>query len=194
VQCAIPEEVDDFVKTPFCDNRLLAFEPVLGKLRSRKKPDASHDQELHMRMVRSLAVTFALLVTGTSAFAADSTSQVIKRQAPKSITATFYNCVDKAGSDATAQGACINAEKKVQDTRLNTAYKALTAKLTGNAKTNLLNAERAWLEFHNKNGDFEASLYGDMPVADLQVTQNETFRIAERADALEKYLTIANDQ
>jgi uncharacterized protein YecT (DUF1311 family) len=92
------------------------------------------------------------------------------------------------------QGACLATEKKTQDTRLNTTYKALTAKLTGNAKANLLTSERAWLEFHNRNGDFEASLYGDEPVADLQVTQNEIFRIAERADALDKYLTIANDQ
>ncbi|WP_233260178.1 lysozyme inhibitor LprI family protein [Luteibacter sp. OK325] len=147
-----------------------------------------------MRTVHTLAITLALLVTGSSAFATDSTSQVIKRQAPKSITASFYTCVDKAGSDATAQGACLSAEKKTQDARLNTTYKALNAKLTGNAKANLLTSERAWLEFHNKNGDFEASLYGDEPVADLQVTQNEIFRIAERADALDKYLTIANDQ
>jgi uncharacterized protein YecT (DUF1311 family) len=147
-----------------------------------------------MRTAHILAITLALLVTGSSAFAADSTSQVIKRQAPKGITASFYTCVDKAGSDTTAQGVCLSAEKKTQDTRLNTTYKALTAKLTGKAKDNLLNAERAWLDFHNRNGDFEASLYGDEPVADLQVTQNEIFRLAERADALDKYLTIANDQ
>lgn len=147
-----------------------------------------------MRTAHILAITLALLVTGRSAFAADSTSQVIKRQAPKGITASFYTCVDKAGSDTTAQGACLSAEKKTQDTRLNTTYKALTAKLTGKAKDNLLTSERAWLEYHNKNGDFEASLYGDEPVADLQVTQNEIFRLAERADALDKYLTIANDQ
>jgi len=147
-----------------------------------------------MRTVHTLAITLALLVTGSSVFAADSTSQVIKRQAPKGITATFYACIDKAGSDATAQGACLATEKKTQDTRLNTTYKALIAKLTGNAKANLLTSERAWLEFHNRNGDFEAALYGDEPVADLQVTQNEIFRIAERADALDKYLTIANDQ
>jgi uncharacterized protein YecT (DUF1311 family) len=147
-----------------------------------------------MRMVHTLAITLALLITGSSALAAGSTSQVIRRQAPRSITASFYTCVDKAGSDTTAQGACLTAEKRTQDARLNTTYKALNAKLTGNAKANLLTSERAWLEFHNRNGDFEASLYGDEPVADLQVTQNEIFRIAERADALEKYLTIANDQ
>jgi uncharacterized protein YecT (DUF1311 family) len=147
-----------------------------------------------MRTAHTLAITFALLVAGSSAFAADSTSQVIKRQAPKGITASFYACVDKAGSDTTAQGTCLTAEKKAQDTRLNTTYKALTGKLTGKAKDNLVASQRAWLEFRNKNGDFEATLYGDEPVADLQVTQNDIFRLAERADALDKYLTIANDQ
>jgi uncharacterized protein YecT (DUF1311 family) len=147
-----------------------------------------------MRTVHTLAIALTLLITASNAFAADSTSQVIKRQAPKGITASFYTCVDKAGSDITAQGACLAAEKKTQDTRLNTTYKALTAKLTGKAKDNLLNAERAWLDFHNRNGDFEASLYGDEPLADLQVIQNEIFRLAERADALDKYLTIANDK
>jgi uncharacterized protein YecT (DUF1311 family) len=147
-----------------------------------------------MRTVHTLAIALTLLVAGNNAFATDSTSQVIKRQAPKGITASFYTCVDKAGSDTTAQGACLSAEKKTQDTRLNTAYKALTAKLNGKAKDNLLNAERAWLDFHNRNGDFEASLYGDEPLADLQVSQNEIFRLAERADALDKYLTLANDQ
>jgi uncharacterized protein YecT (DUF1311 family) len=139
-----------------------------------------------MRTAHTIAITLALLVTGGSAFAAEST--------PKSITATFHACVEKAASDTTAQGACLAAEKKTQDARLNATYKALTAKLTGKAKDNLLNAERAWLDFQNRSGDFEASLYGSEPVADLQVTRNDIFRIAERADALEKYLTIANDQ
>jgi uncharacterized protein YecT (DUF1311 family) len=146
-----------------------------------------------MRTIQTLAITFALLVAGGTAFAADSTSQVIKRQAPKGITASFYTCVDKAGSDMTAQGACLSAEKKVQDTRLNTAYKALTAKLTGKARDNLLASERAWLEYHNKNSEFETALYGDEPVADLQVAQNEVFRLCDRANALDTYLKLAND-
>ena len=147
-----------------------------------------------MRTTQTLAIAFSLLVTGVSAFAADSTGQVIKRQAPKGITASFYACVDKAGSDMTAQGACLSAEKKVQDARLNAIYKALTAKLTGKAKDNLLIAERAWLEYHSKNSEFETALYGEESVADLQVTQNEVFRLCDRADALDKYLKIAGDQ
>lgn len=147
-----------------------------------------------MRTTQTLAIAFSLLVTGVSAFAADSTGQVIKRQAPRGITASFYACVDKAGSDITAQGACLSAEKNVQDARLNATYKALTAKLTGKAKDNLLIAERAWLEYHSKNSEFETALYGEESVADLQVTQNEVFRLCDRADALDKYLKIAGDQ
>lgn len=147
-----------------------------------------------MRTIKTLAITLALLVYGTGALAADSTSQVIKRQAPKGITTAFYACIDKAGSDTVGAGACLSAEKKTQDTRLNTTYKALLGKLNGKAKDGLVNAERAWLEFHNKSGDFEVALYGDETVADLQVTQNEIFRLCERANALDKYLSIANDQ
>jgi uncharacterized protein YecT (DUF1311 family) len=147
-----------------------------------------------VKPVKTLALALALLVYGAGAIAADGTSQVIKRQAPKGISATFYSCVDKAGSDTVAAGACLSTEKKTQDARLNTTYKALLGKLNGKAKEGLVNAERAWLDFHNKNGDFEVALYGDEAVADLQVTQNEVFRLCERADALDKYLTIANDQ
>ncbi|WP_266156578.1 lysozyme inhibitor LprI family protein [Dyella silvatica] len=147
-----------------------------------------------MRTVKTLALSLALLVYGAAALAADSTSQVIKRQAPKGITTTFYACIDKAGSDTVATAACLSAEKKTQDTRLNTTYKALLGKLNGKAKDGLVSAERAWLDFHNKNGDFEVTLYGNEAVADLQLTQNEIFRLCERANALDKYLTIANDQ
>lgn len=147
-----------------------------------------------MKTVRTLAVIVALLAYGTAAVAADSTSQVIKRDAPKGITTTFYTCIDGAGSDSVAIGTCLSAEKKVQDTRLNTTYKALLGKLNGKAKDGLVSAERAWLDFHNKSGDFEVSLYGDETIADLQVTQNEIFGLCERANALDKYLSIANDQ
>lgn len=147
-----------------------------------------------MQTIKTIAISLALLAYGTGAMAADSTSQVIKHQAPSGITATFYSCIDKAGSDAVATSACLSAEKKTQDARLNTTYKALLAKLNGKAKDGLVSAERAWLDFHNKSGDVEAALYGDETVADLQVTQNEIFRLCERANTLSKYLSIANDQ
>ncbi|MET0255439.1 MAG: lysozyme inhibitor LprI family protein [Luteibacter sp.] len=146
-----------------------------------------------MHMVKTLAASIAFLAFTLSASAAESTSQVIRSQAPKGINASFYACIDKAGSDTGSLGTCINAEKQRQDTRLNTTYKALTAKLTGKAKDNLVAAERDWLDLQKASSLFEASLYPDETVADLQVAQSEVFRLCERANALDKYLTIAND-
>lgn len=145
-----------------------------------------------MKTVRTLAITFALLVYGTGAVASDSTSQVIRHDAPKGITTTFHTCIHKAGSDTVAVGACLSAEKKTQDARLNTAYKVLLGKLNGRAKDQLINAERAWLKFQNEDGTFQNLLYGDEIVDNLDLTQNEIFSLCERANELDKYLSIAN--
>jgi uncharacterized protein YecT (DUF1311 family) len=77
---------------------------------------------------------------------------------------------------------------------LNASFHALLSKLSGKTKDVLISTERAWLTLHNKNGDFEASLYGDETLADLQLTQNEIFRLCGRANALEKYLAVAKQQ
>ena len=146
-----------------------------------------------MKAISTLA-TITLLAYGSAAVAADSTSQVIRQQAPKGITATFFTCIDTAGSDTLALGACLSAEKTRQDTRLNTTYKALLCKLTPKAKDALVRAEREWLKFQDANGEFEDSIYGDEIIANLQLTQNEIFRICERANALDTYLIVANLQ
>ena len=146
-----------------------------------------------MHMVKTLALSFALVGFAATASAAESTSQVIRSQAPQGITQSFYACVDKAGSDQGALGNCINAEKARQDGRLNTTYKALTSKLSGKARENLVAAERSWLALQQASNTFEASLYPDETIADLQVAQSEVFRLCERANALDKYLMVAND-
>ncbi|TPG50019.1 DUF1311 domain-containing protein [Rhodanobacter glycinis] len=145
-----------------------------------------------MKTVRTLVVILALLVYGTGAIAADSTSQVIKRDAPKGITTTFYTCIDKAGSDTIAIGACLSTEKTTQDARLNTTYKALLGKLHGKAKDQLISAERAWLKFQNEDGTFQNLLYGDEIIDNLDLTQNEIFSLCRRANELDSYLAIAN--
>jgi uncharacterized protein YecT (DUF1311 family) len=147
-----------------------------------------------MKTARTLAVSLALLVYGAAAVAADSTRQVIQRNAPKGITTAFYTCIDKAGSDTVALGACLSAEKTTQDARLNTTYKALLGKLHGKAKDQLISAERAWLKFQNEDGTFQNLLYGDEAIDNLDLTQNEIFRICERANAMDTYLIVANTQ
>jgi uncharacterized protein YecT (DUF1311 family) len=146
-----------------------------------------------MKKSGMLAITFVLLAYGTAAFAVESTSQVIRKDAPKGITTAFFTCIDKAGSDAVALGGCLSAEKTKQDTRLNATYKTLLGKLNGKAKDGLVSAQREWLAFHNKTGDFEVLLYGNETIDGLQVTQNEIFQLCDRANTLDKYLAVAND-
>jgi uncharacterized protein YecT (DUF1311 family) len=162
-------------------------------------PRQSHGKKSAIRITsvktaRTLIVAFALLTHGAFAFASDSRSQSIKGHAPKGITTAFYTCVDKANSDTVAIAACLSAEQTRQDNRLNASYKALLGKLTPKAKDALIRAEREWLKFQETNGEFENSIYGNETVADLQLTQNEMFRICERANALDTYLIVANMQ
>lgn len=122
---------------------------------------------------------------------AESTVQIIKQQAPKGITTTFYSCTEKAGSDHIAQSACLSAEKKAQNDRLNSVYKIVLGKLNKDDKESLVSAERTWLELHKKSEEFEESLYGSDPVASSSVALNEIFRICERANTLDNYAYIA---
>jgi uncharacterized protein YecT (DUF1311 family) len=147
-----------------------------------------------MKTAWTLAIAVILFVYDARAVAADSTSRVIQHEAPKGITPTFYACIDKAGSDTVALGACLSAEKATQDTRLNTTYKALLGKLNDKAKSKLIIAERTWLKLQDENGEFEDSLYGNEIIDNLDLAQNEIFSICERANKLDRYLSIASSQ
>lgn len=142
--------------------------------------------------VRKLVIVLGLFALATGAAADESTSQYIRRDAPKGISDTFYACIDKAGSDTTAMAACLTDEKQKQDNRLNATYKTLLGKLDAKAKEKLVAAERIWVDLQDKNGRFETALYGNETVDNLQMAQNEVFRICERANALSKYLAAAD--
>lgn len=139
-------------------------------------------------------LSLALFVCGSGALAYESTAQVIKRQAPAGISNVFYGCVEKAESDSIALAACQSAEKKRQNARLNAAYKALLSKQRDTAKDNLIRVERAWLDFQSTSKTFESSLYGSGTASSFQVMQRELFRLCERANVLEEYLSTAGDR
>lgn len=147
-----------------------------------------------MKMLSTFAVALVLALQATAAAAEERTSQVIRQQAPKGITEAFYRCIDKADSDMIASAYCLTTEQERQDKRLNVNYNALLAKLGPEAKKELVLAERAWLKFQDANGALESSVYGSEIIDNLQVTQNEIFRICERANALDDYLFVANLQ
>lgn len=77
---------------------------------------------------------------------------------------------------------------------MNVSHKALLGKLDLKEKTAPVTAEHAWVKFQDANDKFEGAVYGAEIVANLQVTQSEAFNLCERAHALDKYLTVANDQ
>ena len=147
-----------------------------------------------MKRISMTAIAFALLAYGATAGATDSTSHLIRRDAPKGITEAFYGCIDKADYDTIAVAACLSTEEHVQDARLNRTYKALLAKLDSKAKEQLVDSERAWLAFHGKTSRLESSLYGNEIVANLEVSQRDIFRLCERANTLDNYLSLVNDQ
>lgn len=159
--------------------------------RSRTRPTAKN---LSMRTAQRLTAAFVLLIYAVAATAADSRSQAMKSYAPQGITTAFYRCVDNAGSDTIAIGACLTDEQTRQDDRLNATYKALLSKLDPEAKNALVHAEREWLKFQEANGEFENSIYGNEIITNLQLEQNEMFRVCERANALDTYLIVANVQ
>jgi uncharacterized protein YecT (DUF1311 family) len=147
-----------------------------------------------MKVLCAFAAALVFASYARGATANESTSQIIRQHAPAGITGTFYQCIDKADSDTIASAACLTAEQDRQDKRLNANYKALLAKLSPEAKKQLVLAERAWLKFKETNGTFENAIYGNEIIANLELTQNEVFSICARADTLEKYLDIAGDK
>lgn len=96
-----------------------------------------------MKRICISAIAIALLAYGATSAADESTSDLIRRDAPKGITETFYKCIDKADYDTLAVATCLSAEEDIQDTRLNHTYKALLAKLDSKGKEQLASSERA---------------------------------------------------
>lgn len=72
----------------------------------------------------------------------------------------FSTCMDKSGGATFAMVDCINAELKVQDARLNSAYKKLGAKLTPERKIQLRDVQRMWIRYRDANCAFHADPEG----------------------------------
>ena len=96
----------------------------------------------------------------------------------------FSTCMDKSGGVTSSMVECIVTENKLQDARLNKAYKALGADLPPARKAQLLEAQRAWIKFRDSN----CSFYDDPDGGSMaRVSANECVMRAttERARELE---------
>jgi uncharacterized protein YecT (DUF1311 family) len=137
-----------------------------------------------MNILGSTIAAATLLSFATPSHAGD-VSQSLRKRAPAGITETFFSCTDKAGGDLAAQAGCVSVEKKVQDARLNRAYAAVMAKVSGKAKEDLKAAERSWLTFNDKSYDAELAIHGVDQTAGIDTATSELFRYCQRANALD---------
>ncbi|MGF6394754.1 lysozyme inhibitor LprI family protein [Pseudomonas plecoglossicida] len=99
----------------------------------------------------------------------------------------YAQCMDKASSTV-AMSACIQAETKLQDARLNRVYKQLLARLDSGQQKSLREVQRQWIGYRDANCRFHvqasggtmAQLEGGMCVLDMT---------RERAAELERVLS-----
>ncbi|MDF9619944.1 DUF1311 domain-containing protein [Pseudomonas entomophila] len=70
---------------------------------------------------------------------------------------TYIQCMDKASSTL-AMGACIQAETKLQDDRLNRVYKQLMTKLEPQQQKDLREVQRTWVKYRDGNCAFHGTL------------------------------------
>lgn len=134
----------------------------------------------HTRMSMPLtALMVAALAIGTAS-AAPATS---------GLSPMFTACRDSA-QGAIEQAACLSAESTRQDQRLNQAYTQLQARLSGDNRTKLVNAQRAWLQSRSRDSELDTALYDNSQVGNLQGELNDVLRLSARADQLQKYLQL----
>jgi uncharacterized protein YecT (DUF1311 family) len=104
------------------------------------------------------------------------------------LTKTFNQCMDQHGNTTVEMQACIRAEYRHQDQRLNTDYRSLMAQLPSADRKQLRQSERTWLKQRQAKcehaGDAEAG--GTLQGVERGLcVVNET---ADRSVALERLL------
>lgn len=103
------------------------------------------------------------------------------------LSAAFDTCTDRARG-LSQQRACVTQEKTRQDKRLNDVQVQLLRRLAPAARSRLQVAQRGWLQWHAREGEFATSLLGAPPTVHLEGGVMEAQRLAARAETLEHYL------
>ena len=80
-------------------------------------------------------------------------------ESPK-LSKQYTTCMDKSGGVTTQMHACISKEIKLQDARLNQAYKTLSTSLNSTRKKQLQQVQRTWIKYRDQNCDFYADPEG----------------------------------
>ncbi len=98
----------------------------------------------------------------------------------------FAVCMDKSGGITTEVIDCIGAEVKLQDVRLNKAYKELMPTLSAARKKELQEVQRLWIKYRDANSSFYADPDGGS-MARISSNDNFLSMTAARAKELEQF-------
>lgn len=128
-----------------------------------------------------------VLALAAGLLSAAPTLALAQSEGPPHVRASYLRCVED-GQGIIEKAACLDPERSYQDQRLNQAYKKLSARLGPERRAALVAAQRAWLDFHAKESALEEAVLGSEQVSNMQLGENEIFRLAERANRLEQYL------
>lgn len=102
------------------------------------------------------------------------------------LTKNFSDCMDKADGVTVDMINCIDAETKIQDTRLNKAYKDVMATLSTARKKQLQEAQRIWIKYRDANCDFYYDPDGGT-IASVSSVDCHMSETASRAKELESF-------
>ncbi|MFL1547406.1 lysozyme inhibitor LprI family protein [Pseudomonas sp. O39] len=92
-------------------------------------------------------------------FAASALLLALSGNASAAASLALKGCMDGANTTATMV-SCNATETKLQDERLNKAYKTALAAQEGNRKQRLQNVQRLWIKYRDANCAFAGSATG----------------------------------
>ncbi|MFC7517182.1 lysozyme inhibitor LprI family protein [Herbaspirillum sp. GCM10030257] len=100
---------------------------------------------IERRCVALLSMTLFMVTAGINAHANECTEADLK------FSKEYESCMDKSGGVTVDMRACIQKELERQDARLNRVYQKYSASLAPNVLKSLREAQRAWVQYRNKD-------------------------------------------
>lgn len=125
--------------------------------------------------LKSLFMTFFIMSISQSVYADDI-----------GLTQQYSACMDKAAGVTANMVDCIGVETKLQDNRLNKAYKEVIGQISPSRKKELQDVQRSWIKYRDANCKFYADPDGGTMAA-LRVNDCFMSATASRAREIEGY-------
>lgn len=103
------------------------------------------------------------------------------------LSPSYDKCMDKSGGVTSSMLDCGNAETKIQDTKLNKAYKNAMKALEPKKQTELKDVQRLWVKYRDSQCGFYNGLTGGT-VDSLNASSCFLNMTAERAEEINGFV------